>query len=64
MSDNSLEPRPLYRLVGIRHDGSQTVVKGGMTHEEAKLTGEVVEEAGLFASLYVEQESGDDLPTP
>jgi hypothetical protein len=62
MTNQPQEPGPRYRIVGIRPDGSRATVKGGMTLGEAKLTGQVIEESQLFASLYVEPESDDDIP--
>ena len=62
MIDETLEPGPRYRIIGIRPDGNRAVVRCGMTLDEAKRVGDAIEETQLFASVYIEQESSDDIP--
>jgi len=52
-----------FRLLGIRWDGSRAVVLGRMTLDEAKRARDAISEAGIFASVRVEQESSVDIPT-
>jgi hypothetical protein len=54
MTDEPPESSPRYRIISIRHDSSRVTVIGGLTLDEAKLTGKVIEEAHVFDSLFIE----------
>jgi hypothetical protein len=54
MLDETPESSPRYRIISIRPDRSRVTLIGGLTLDEAKLTGKVIEEAHIFDSLYIE----------
>jgi hypothetical protein len=61
MSDQLPDFGQCYRLLGIRQDGSRATVLGRMTWDEAKRAKQAIEDAQIFATVRIEQESSDEI---
>jgi hypothetical protein len=62
MTDQPPDFGQCYRLLGIHKDGTRATVLGRMTWDEAKRAKEAIAEAGIFASVRIEQESSGEIP--